>query len=89
MQAVIWHLRYPLSRRDLENMFAERGIKVDYSTVDRWARADAPMSEKRLRRLRKPHCGLIRVDEIDVKIRGEWRALYRAFDKHGAPGIFC
>ncbi len=85
MQAVTWRLRYPLSYRDLESMFAERGFEVDHSTVNRWVLAYAPMLEKRLRRFRKPHCGSIRVDEIDAKVRGEWRYLYRAVDKHGAP----
>ena len=33
--------------------------------------------------IRKPHCGSVRVDETDVRIRGEWRCLYRAIDKHG------
>lgn len=47
------------------------------------------MIEKRLRRFRQPHCGSIRVDETYVKIRGEWRYLYRAVDKHGTRSIFC
>ena len=36
-----------------------------------------------LRRFRKPHCGSIRIDETYVKIRGQWRYLYRAIDKPG------
>ncbi|MGZ2505377.1 transposase-like protein [Rhizobium beringeri] len=27
---------YPLSYRDLEEMFRERGFEVDHSTVNRW-----------------------------------------------------
>jgi transposase-like protein len=46
------------------------------------------MIEKRLRQFRKPHCGSIRVDETYVKIRGRWRYLYRAIDKHGNPVDF-
>lgn len=41
--------------------------------------------EKRLRQLRRPHCGSVRIDETYVKIRGKWRYLYRAIDKHGNP----
>lgn len=44
--------------------------------------------EKRLRQFRRPHCGSIRVDETYVKVRGEWRYLYRAIDKHGVPVDF-
>ncbi|MGO4486759.1 IS6 family transposase, partial [Rhizobium sp. 2TAF27] len=29
IQAVSWYLRYPLSYRDLEEMFKERGFEVD------------------------------------------------------------
>jgi transposase-like protein len=36
----------------------------------------------------KPHCGSIRVDETYVKIRGQWRYLYPAIDKHGNPVDF-
>src|SRR3954463_13543941 len=34
------------------------------------------------------HCGSIRVDETYIKIRGQWRYLYRAIDKHGNPVDF-
>ncbi len=54
-----------------------------HSTVNRWVLAYAPLIERRLRPFRKPHCGSVRVDETYVRIRGEWRYLYRAIDKHG------
>jgi transposase-like protein len=50
--------------------------------------AYASMIEKRPRRFRQPHCGSIRGNETYVKIRGEWRYLYRAVDKHGTPVDF-
>ena len=37
IQAVSWYLRYPLSYRDIEEMFLERGLEVDHSTLNRWA----------------------------------------------------
>jgi transposase, IS6 family len=88
IQAVSWYLRYPLSCRDVESLFAERGFDIDHSTVNRWFLAYAPEIEKRLRQFRRPHCGSIRVDETYAKIRGEWRYLYRAIDKHGVPVDF-
>ncbi len=83
IQAVSWYLHYPLSYRDLEEKFLERGFAVDHRTINRWVLAYAPLIEKRLHRLRKPHCGSIRVDETYVKVRSQWRYLYRAIDKHG------
>jgi transposase-like protein len=88
LQAVSWYLRYPLSYRNIEEMFLERGFDVDHSTLNRWVLAYAPLLEKRLRFFRKPHCGSIRIDETYVKIRGQWRYLYRAIDKHGNPVDF-
>src|SRR5829696_4164844 len=83
LQAVSWYLRYPLSYRDIEELLLERGLEVDHSTLNRWVLAYAPLIERRLRTFRKPHCGSIRVDETYVKVRGQWRYLYRAIDKHG------
>lgn len=36
VQALTYYLRYPLSYRDLEEMFRERGFQVDTSTINRW-----------------------------------------------------
>jgi transposase, IS6 family len=88
IQAVAWYLRYPLSYRDLEEIFLERGFEVDHSTINRWVLAYAPLIEKRLRRFRRPHCGSVRIDETYVKIRGQWRYLYRAIDRSGNPVDF-
>jgi IS6 family transposase len=88
LQAVSWYLRYPLSYRDIEELFRERGLEVDHSTLNRWVLAYAPLIERRLRAFHKPHCGSVRVDETYIKIRGQWRYLYRAIDKHGTPVDF-
>src|SRR4051812_31968050 len=69
LQAVSWYLRYPLSYRDIEELFLERGVEVDHSTLNRWVLAYAPLIEKRLRAFRKPHCGSIRVDETSYEDR--------------------
>jgi IS6 family transposase len=83
VQAVSWYLRYPLSYRDIEELFLERGLEVDHSTLNRWVLAYAPLVEKRLRQFRRPHCGSVRIDETYIRVRGQWRYLYRAIDKHG------
>src|SRR4051812_23072174 len=56
--------------------------------MNRWVLADAPLIERRLRTFRRPHCGSIRVDETYIKVRGQWRYLYRAIDKRGTPVDF-
>src|SRR3954465_1649479 len=50
VQAVCWYLRYPLSYRDIEELFRERGLEVDHSTLNRWVLAYAPLIERRLRK---------------------------------------
>ena len=88
VQAVSWYLRYSAQLPRIEELFLERGLPVDHSTLNRWVLAYAPLIERRLRSFRKPHCGSIRIDETYIKIRGQWRYLYRAIDKHGTPVDF-
>src|SRR4051794_26061520 len=38
VQAVSWYLRYPLSYRDIEELFLERGLAVDHATLNRRSR---------------------------------------------------
>ena len=44
LQAISWYLRYPLSYRDIEELFLERVFAVDHSTLNRWVLANAPLS---------------------------------------------
>ncbi|HEX9274149.1 MAG TPA: IS6 family transposase [Candidatus Binatia bacterium] len=80
---VRWYLRYALSYRDLEEMMRERGLSLDHTTIYRWVQAYAPELEKRIR----PHLRLTndsyRVEETYIKIKGEWKYLYRAVDSTG------
>ena len=41
--AVRRYLRYGLSYRDVDELLAERGIKVDHVTVYRWVRRFTPL----------------------------------------------
>lgn len=47
-----------------------------------------PLLEKRLRGFKKPHCGGVRVDETYMKVKGQWKYLYRAIDKDGTSVDF-
>src|SRR3954454_22900811 len=69
LQAVSWYLRYPLSYRDIEELFLERGLEIDHSTLNRWVLAYAPLIERRLRTFRNPHCGSVRIDETSYEDR--------------------
>jgi transposase-like protein len=41
-----WYLQFPISYRDLERMFSDRGIQVDHTTLFRGIHAYAPELEK-------------------------------------------
>ena len=36
LYAVFFYVRYSVSYRDLEEIMAERGVSVDYATLNRW-----------------------------------------------------
>ena len=61
----------------------ERGYVVDHSTVQRWVVHYAPRIEKAFRKTKKRVGNRWRLDETYVKIKGEWKYLYRAVDKQG------
>ena len=77
-----WYLRYKLSYR-LEEMMAERGVSVDHATIKRWVVKFAPMLALRARRHMRPVGNSWRMDETYIKVRGDWKYLYRAVDKQG------
>jgi transposase-like protein len=83
LTCVRWYVAYPLSLRHLEEMMAERGIAVDHSTVHRWAIKLLPVLEKAFRRCKRAVGKSWRMDESYVKVRGEWKYLYRAVDREG------
>ena len=83
LRCVRWYSAYALSLRHLEEMMAERGIFVDHSTVHRWAIKLLPVLEKAFRRSKRKVGRSWRMDETYIRVRGEWKYLYRAVDKAG------
>ncbi|EDH4985560.1 IS6 family transposase, partial [Salmonella enterica] len=82
-QCVRWYLAYSLSLRDLEEMMAERGIHVDHSTLHRWVIRLVPLLDKVFRRHKRAVGRRWRMDETYIKIKGQWKYLYRAVDTAG------
>ena len=80
---VRWYLKYPLSYRNLEEMMAERGVKVDHTTIMRWVHQYSPEIEKKVRRYLRPTNDSWRMDETYIKVKGEYKYLYRAVDSNG------
>jgi len=80
---VRWHVGYKLTYRDLVEMMADRGVELAHTTVLRWVQRFMPEFEKRWMRFARPAGKSWRVDETDFLVRGQWRYLYRAVDKHG------
>ena len=83
LTCVRWYVAYPLSLRHLEDMMAERGVSVDHSTVHRWATKLLTVLEKAFRRRKRPVGKSGRMDETYIRVKGEWRYLYRSVDKDG------
>ena len=62
---------------------AIRGVKVDYATIQRWVFKFSPLLEEEFRKRKKAVGKRWRMDETYIKVRGQWRYLYRAVDKEG------
>ncbi|CAI2039538.1 Integrase core domain [Serratia fonticola] len=82
-QCVRWYLTYPLSLRNLEEMMVERGIVVDHSTLHRWVIRLVPLLDKVFRRHKRTVGRRWRMDETYIKVKGQWKYLYRAVDTTG------
>jgi transposase-like protein len=64
-------------------MMAERGIDLAHTTILRCVQRYVPEFEKKWSCFARPIDTSLRVDETYIKVRGEWKYLYRAVDKQG------
>ena len=81
--AVFFYVRYGVSYRDLEEIMAERGVKVDHATLNRWVIEYSPLIAVEAKKRKQVVAGSWRMDETYVKVKGQWLYLYRAVDKCG------
>ncbi|MDE9458873.1 IS6 family transposase [Xenorhabdus bovienii] len=80
VQCVRGYLAYALSLRNLEEMMTERGIEIDHSTLYRWVIRLTPLLDKAFHRRKRPTGQRWHMDETYIKIKGQWKYLYRAVD---------
>ena len=83
LMGVRWYMAYPLSYRHVEELMEERGVSVDHATINRWVLKYSPQLEAAFHHHKRPVGKSWRMDETYIRIKGEWRYLYRAVDKHG------
>jgi putative transposase len=81
--AVWLYFRFNLSHRDVEELLAERGIRVSYEAIRLWCRKFGPAYAEHLRRRRPGPADKWHVDEMQLKIRGKKYWLWRAMDQDG------
>ena len=83
LMGVRWYVAYPLGYRHVEELMEERGVAVDHATVQRWVVKYSPLLEEAFHRRKRPVWVSWRLDETYIRVKGEWKYLYRAVDKYG------
>ena len=83
LMGVRWYVAYPLSTRHVEELMEERGVELDHATINRWVVKYSPLLEDAFHRRKRPVWVSWRMDETYIRVKGEWRYLYRAVDKSG------
>jgi transposase-like protein len=56
----------------------ERGVYIDHSTISRWAIRFLPLRDKIFLERKRSAGGCWRMGETYIKVRGQWKYLYRA-----------
>ena len=83
LMGVRWYVAYPLSYRHVEELMQERGVSVDHATIQRWVVKYSAQLEEAFHHRKRPVGRSWRMDETYIRVKGEWRYLYRAVDKSG------
>ena len=81
--AVRLSFRFALSHRDVEEVLAERGVRVSYEAVRLWCRTFGPAFAAGLRRRRARSRDRWHPDEVRLTIKGTKHWRWRAFDRDG------
>jgi putative transposase len=81
LMGVRWYVAYPLSYRHVAERMEARGVPADHATIQRWVVEYSPQLEEAFHRRKRPVGHRWRMDETSIRVKGEWRYLYRAVDK--------
>lgn len=81
--AVWLYYRFSLSHRDIEDLLAERGVTVSHESIRLWCNKFGPKYAVRLKKKRDGYGDTFYIDEVFVKINGEFHYLWRAVDQDG------
>jgi putative transposase len=76
-------MAYPLSSQQFEEAMAGRDVSVDHSTVHRRDLKMLPALEKAFRHRKRPVGKSGCVDETYIKVKVQWKFVYRTVDKAG------
>ncbi|GMA64875.1 hypothetical protein GCM10025859_53150 [Alicyclobacillus fastidiosus] len=76
-------MQYSLSYRDIVELLKERGVQVSHTTIMRWVHQYGPEIDTRIRRFLKSTTDSYRGDESYIRVKGQWKYLYRAVDSNG------
>ena len=80
---VCLYYRFNLSRRDIEDLLAERGISVTYEAIRLWFNRFGPKYAAWLKRKHRGYGDTSFIDEVFIRINGKQHYLWRAVDQDG------
>ena len=81
----VWHYRFNLSHRDIEDLLAERGITVSREAIRLWCIKFGALYARRLKRRHHGYGYTFYIDEVLVKVNGKQNYLWRAVDQESLP----
>ncbi|QIW22454.1 IS6 family transposase [Bacillus thuringiensis serovar andalousiensis] len=81
--AVGYYCRFSLSYRDVSEILKERGVSVHPTTIMRWVHDYGNLIYQIWKKKNKSAYHIWHLDETYIKVKGEWRYLYRAIDGDG------
>ena len=84
IQCAVWlYFRFNLSHRDIEDLLAQRGIRVTHESIRLWCNKFGSKYASRLRKKNQGYVDTFFIDEVFIKIDGKQRYLWRAVDQDG------
>jgi putative transposase len=67
----------------IEELMRERGVHVDHSPIYRWVINHNLQPAEAFHRRKRPVWVSWQMDGTYMKVKGKWRSVYRAVEKHG------